>query len=59
MPLALTSAQAPGRPVLGNCFTKLGQPGFGKTFELGIDMVLDETECLRDGADISRPSGKV
>lgn len=36
-----------------------GAAEFDKTFELGLDMLLDEMERLRDGADISRPSGKV
>ncbi|TGQ95689.1 TetR/AcrR family transcriptional regulator [Mesorhizobium sp. M8A.F.Ca.ET.208.01.1.1] len=36
-----------------------GAAEFDKTFELGLDMVLDEMERLRDGANASQPSGKV
>ncbi|AZO55470.1 MAG: TetR/AcrR family transcriptional regulator [Mesorhizobium sp.] len=36
-----------------------GAAGFDKTFELGLDMLLDEMERLRDGVDASQSSGKV
>jgi len=36
-----------------------GTAEFDKTFELGLDMLLDEMERLRDGAGASQLSGKV
>lgn len=36
-----------------------GAAEFDRTFELGLDMLLDEMERLRDGADADRLSGKV
>ncbi|TPN28821.1 TetR/AcrR family transcriptional regulator [Mesorhizobium sp. B2-3-3] len=36
-----------------------GKAEFDKTFELGLDMLLDEMERLRDGAKASRLSGEI
>ncbi|TPN54215.1 MULTISPECIES: TetR/AcrR family transcriptional regulator [unclassified Mesorhizobium] len=35
-----------------------GTAGFDKTFEIGLDMLLDEMERLREGVSASRSSGK-